>query len=58
MLNKEKQNFSNEDILQAFQIVLPYIDRIVREDVVVGLTDREKYIGYAPGEKLDIVVLN
>lgn len=54
MLNKEKQNFSNEDILQAFQIVLPYIDRIVREDVVVGLTDREKYIGYAPGEKLDI----
>ena len=54
ILNEEKKLLTDEDILRAFQIVLPYIDKIVREDVVVGLTDREKYIGYAPGEKLDI----
>lgn len=54
MLNEEKKTLTDEDILRAFQIVLPYIDKIVREDVAVGLTDREKYIGYAPGEKLNV----
>lgn len=53
-MNEEEILLTNENILRAFQIVLPYIDKIVHEDIVVGLTDREKYIGYAPGEKLNI----
>ena len=30
---------TNEEILQAFKLVLPYMNRIVREDMAVGLTD-------------------
>ena len=45
---------TNEEILNAFKIVLPYINQIVREDMVVGLTNKEEYIGYTPGKKLNI----
>ena len=45
---------TNEEILNAFKIVLPYMNQIVREDMVVALTDKEKYIGYTPGKKLNI----
>lgn len=37
---------SNEEILAAFELVLPYINRIVREDMAVGLTDLKEYISY------------
>ena len=30
---------SNEDILNAFKVVLPYINRITREDMATGLSD-------------------
>lgn len=45
---------TNEEILNAFKIVIPYINKIVREDIVVGLTDEKEYIDYARGDKLDI----
>lgn len=45
---------TNQDILNAFKVVIPYINHIVREDVVIGLTDLNEYIGYAPGNKLHI----
>ena len=45
---------TNEDILNAFQLVIPYINHIVREDIVIGLTDTKEYIGYARGTKLEI----
>lgn len=37
---------SNEEILAAFKLVLPYMNRIVREDMAVGLTDTKAYLGY------------
>lgn len=45
MLNND--NFkTNEEILEAFKVVLPYINSITPDDMVIGLTDLEKYIGY------------
>ena len=37
---------TNEEILAAFKLVLPYMNRIVREDMAVGLTDTKAYLGY------------
>ena len=37
---------SNEEILDAFKLVLPYMNRIVREDMAVGLTDCKAYLSY------------
>ncbi|WP_196593033.1 methyl-accepting chemotaxis protein [Pectinatus sottacetonis] len=45
---------SNEDILNAFKIVMPYIKQIVREDLVMGLTDLQEYIGYEKGKSFEI----
>lgn len=47
---------TNEDILEAFKLVLPYINKIAHEDMSVGLTDLEKYIAdyRAEGYALDI----
>ena len=45
MLNND--NFkTNEEILEAFKIVLPYINSITPDDMAIVLTDLEKYIGY------------
>ena len=45
---------TNEDILNAFKVVVPYICHIVRDDIVIGLADTKEYIDYAPGRKLKI----
>lgn len=37
---------TNEEILEAFKLVMPYLNKIVREDMVVGLTDLTAYIDY------------
>ncbi|NOH15550.1 methyl-accepting chemotaxis protein [Clostridium cochlearium] len=37
---------TNEEILEAFKVVLPYINSITPDDMVIALTDLEKYIGY------------
>lgn len=43
----KSDNFkTNEEILEAFKVVLPYINSITPDDMVIGLTDLEKYIGY------------
>lgn len=47
---------TDEDVLQAFKVVIPYINQIVREDVVIGLTNLTEYIDYVPGKKLDIKI--
>ncbi len=48
---------TDEDILNAFKVVIPYINGIVREDVVIGLTNLTEYIDYVKGEKLDIKIV-
>jgi len=47
---------TDEDILNAFKVVIPYINQIVREDVVIGLTNLTEYIDYVKGQKLDIKI--
>ena len=47
---------TDEDILNAFKVVIPYIYNIVREDVVIGLTNLTEYIDYVKGKKLDIKI--
>ena len=47
---------TDEDILNAFKVVIPYINTIVREDVVIGLTNLTEYIDYVKGQKLDIKI--
>lgn len=52
----ENKQYSNEEILEAFKIVLPYMNKIVREDMAVGLTDLNAYVSYyrAKNFELDI----
>ncbi|CUH95664.1 hypothetical protein P22_1739 [Propionispora sp. 2/2-37] len=47
---------TNEEILEAFKIVLPYLNHIVREDMAVGLTNLTEYLAYqrAKGFELDL----
>ena len=47
---------TNEAILDAFKVVIPYINQIVREDVVIGLTNLTEYIDYVRGQRLDIKI--
>ncbi|MDU4960501.1 MAG: methyl-accepting chemotaxis protein [Sporomusaceae bacterium] len=37
---------SNEQILEAFKIVLPYLNRITREDMAIGVTNLTEYLAY------------
>lgn len=45
-MQHESKGQTNEEILNAFKLVLPYLNKIVREDMAVGLTDLTEYLGY------------
>lgn len=45
---------SKEAILERFLYVLPFLNDMSIRDVGIGLTDREKYLLYKPGKKLDM----
>lgn len=45
-MQNEQIAMTDEEILAAFKLVLPYLNRIVREDMAVGLTDLKEYKGY------------
>lgn len=45
---------TNEEILNAFKVVIPYINTISREDMVIGLSNLTEYIDYQKGDNLDI----
>jgi len=49
---------TNEDILDAFKLVLPYLNRIVREDMAVGLTDLKEYLGYYRAKEFELDLPN
>jgi len=49
-----KYSLNNEEILAAIKIALPYINRIVHDDMAVGLTDLEKYIGYYRADQFEL----
>lgn len=41
---------------EAFKHVLPQLKGIIQEDIMVSLTDREKFLGYWPGDKMVVPV--
>jgi len=45
---------TNEDILAAFELVLPYLNKIVREDMAVGLTDLTEYLSYYRAKEFEL----
>lgn len=45
---------TDEQILAAFEFVLPYFNRIVREDMAVGLTDLKEYIAYHRAKSFEL----
>ena len=45
---------TNESILEAFKLVLPYINKVVREDMAVGLTDLNEYISYFRAKEFEL----
>lgn len=50
------EDLSDEEILKAFSIVLPYMKDLVRDDMAFGLSDKEKYIFYSPAKGFDLNV--
>ena len=44
---------TNEEIIDAFQVVLPYINDVLREDVIATLLDKQNIAGYDPAKHLD-----
>lgn len=53
-MNNEEKAQKNLEILAAFKLVLPYINKIVREDMAVGLTDLQEYLGYYRAKKFEL----
>ncbi|QBD85047.1 chemotaxis protein [Clostridium tetani] len=45
---------TNEEILEALKIVLPYLNSITPDDMSIGLTDLEKYIGYHNANEFEL----
>ncbi|SFL93320.1 hypothetical protein [Pelosinus propionicus] len=45
---------TNEEILEAFKIVLPYLNKIVREDMAVGLTSETEYLSYYRAKEFEL----
>lgn len=45
---------TNEAILEAFKLVLPYLNKIVREDMAVGLTDLKAYLSYYRAREFEL----
>ncbi|SDD62087.1 methyl-accepting chemotaxis protein [Sporomusa acidovorans] len=53
-MDNENKPQSNEAILAAFKLVLPYFNKIVREDMAVGLTDLKEYIAYHRAKEYEL----
>ena len=54
----EEQGHEKVPILEAFKLVLPYLNEIVRDDMAVGFTDLNEYLGFhePKGFKVNIQV--
>lgn len=49
-----QEEISDEEILRAFAIVLPYLNKAVRDDMAFAVSDLEKYISYMPAEGFNL----
>lgn len=41
-----------QEIINAYLMVLPNLKDIIQDDIMVSVTDTEKFLGYFPGEKM------
>ncbi len=53
-MNINGKELDNEDLLAVFKIFLPYLNRIVREDMAVGLTDLTAYKGHQRAREFEL----
>lgn len=49
-----QEELSDEEILRAFAIVMPFMNDMVRDDMAFGLSDLTKYIAYFKAENFDL----
>lgn len=50
------EELSDDEILRSFSVVLPYLNKLLRDDTAFGLSDKGKYIYYEPAEGFDLHV--
>lgn len=53
-MNINGKDLNKDDILAVFKLFLPYLNRIVREDMAVGLTDLKEYKGYHRARRFEL----
>lgn len=53
-MNINGKTLDNADLMQVFKLFLPYLNRIVREDMAVGLTDLKEYKGYYRAKEFEL----
>lgn len=49
-------NQENQEILNHFSYVLPFLNNLLTNDISVGLSDLEKQLVYIPGKTLDLKI--
>ncbi|SHJ85895.1 methyl-accepting chemotaxis protein [Paramaledivibacter caminithermalis] len=47
-------NNESHEMIYSFKKFISYIQRLFDDDVVIGLTNMEEYVGYAPNENLQL----
>lgn len=45
---------TNKDVLDNFCLTAPYLNRVIREDMAIAVTDTEKFLVYVPGRHVDV----
>ncbi|WP_371380563.1 methyl-accepting chemotaxis protein [Sporomusa aerivorans] len=53
-MRDERALQTNEEIMAAFKLVLPYLNQIVREDMAVGLTNLNEYLAYHRAKEFEL----
>lgn len=51
-----REELSDEEILRAFYVVLPYLNDLTRDDTAYAISDGEKYIHYEPSKGFDLKI--
>ena len=49
-------NYESEEVLYSLKKFIPYIQSLFDDDIVIGLTDKEKYIEYVPNENVPLKI--
>ena len=47
--------FKTKDKFKVFTEFAPYLKKVMQKDIMISVTDREKFVAYEPGFKLDVM---